>query len=229
MLRTGGELNFSIFAPVLASVAWRSNAEPEAENVPADALLVGVIETYASAGRLPGAKVNVASPEVTLPPAAALINTEPAGGPRALPGSAAGSPGPGVALWRVVAPSDAGGRTLLWAPVPGELPLVCDAPLAVPPELAARLGPESLPATAAGPLLDVCAPASDATGVLPLETPVTASGSPVADEVAGLLATAVVGALAGAAVEVLVAPAAGASFAPGAALTVALDGAGCVP
>ena len=66
---------------------------------------------YASAGRLPGANVSVASPEVTLPPVAATIRTDPAGagGSGPLPGTAAGSEGCVSTLVSVVAPSLAGG------------------------------------------------------------------------------------------------------------------------
>src|SRR3954452_18562249 len=68
--------------PVCASHANRSYAGPE------PMVALGVTRTYASAGRLPGRKVRVAAPLLTVPPAAALMNVEPAGGgPRALAAS----------------------------------------------------------------------------------------------------------------------------------------------
>ncbi len=48
-------------------------------------------------------------PELTEPPAAAVISTEPAGGPRPLPGTAAGSVGASVALASEVVASLGGG------------------------------------------------------------------------------------------------------------------------
>ena len=68
-------------------------AVPDAE--PGTLTATGVIDTYASAGRLPEPKVSAALPsgDVTVPPSLAMINTDPAGGgPRPLPGIASGSP-----------------------------------------------------------------------------------------------------------------------------------------
>src|SRR3954447_10716745 len=87
MVRTGGELNVSISSPVRTSTARRSYGS-EAKVRPAADAVEGVMLTYASLGRLPGAKVSWASPAVTVPPTAARISVEPAGGgPRAVPGS----------------------------------------------------------------------------------------------------------------------------------------------
>jgi hypothetical protein len=109
MVRTGGMANFSIRAPVEISIAWRSYACEGPR--PGTLTVISVTDTYASPGRLPGAKVRVASPALIVPPSAARISTgpnvvgAPAGGPRALPGPrGADDAGSAVAADRVVDP-----------------------------------------------------------------------------------------------------------------------------
>lgn len=131
--------------------------------------MTGVIDTYALAGRLPGAKVRVALPALTVPPAAAVINTEPAGGgPRPLPGVAAGSLLLGSVLVSVVAPSEGDGRTVSVEVVAGPLPSLGPAAPVAPtaavesdvpgvPDSGAAVAPELEPAGASvvtGPLDD---------------------------------------------------------------------------
>lgn len=94
---------------------------------PGSVTLTGVIDTYASAGRLPGAKVRVAGPELTEPPSAAVISTDPAGGLGPLPGTAAGSVGAESRLVSETAPS------------------LCDVPEVVPVGSVPDVPPEDVP------------------------------------------------------------------------------------
>ena len=124
IVRIGATRNSWTSAPLAASHASSSNVL----TAPA-----GVMRTYASAARKPGANVSVASPLVTVPPAEAEISTEPAGGPRALQGCEAGS----RETWSAeIASSDAplSGATSEPPDEPGARP-----PAAVPDALDAEL------------------------------------------------------------------------------------------
>jgi hypothetical protein len=100
-----------------------------------------VTDTYASAGRLPGANVSVAAPAVIEPPEAASIRTGPKviGGPRALavPSGAEAT----ASLVEAVKAALAGG-----AATDAE-----DGALAAPDETAAAAGVTAAPLTALGP------------------------------------------------------------------------------
>ena len=160
--------------------------------------VTGVIDTYASSGRLPGANVSVASPEVTVPPWADVISTEPeGGGPRPLPGTAAGSVADGSTLVSAVAPSDGGGAIESEAAVEGE---------AVPPGLAvagvveivaAMLGEVSEPDTICGAAAVAGADeiVVGAAGAVALTSKVGAADALAASIVAVVVVTMVVGTL----------------------------------
>jgi hypothetical protein len=119
--------NFSIRTPVEMSVACRSYACERPR--PGTLTVISATDTYASPGRLPGAKVRVASPALIVPPWAARISTGPnvVGGPRALPGPrGADDAGSAVAAERVALPSEiamldalSGAAPALDEPVPG--------------------------------------------------------------------------------------------------------------
>jgi hypothetical protein len=178
---TGGELKCSIARPVPVSIAWRLNVPPETLNMPPDAaevaVLLGVIETYASLGSEPGANVKVAFEDVTVPPVAALISTEPAGGPRALPGVAAGSGGASVVLVSVVAPSDGGGEIAFEVVVALEPLPVCGSVALLVPEVPRTFDEEPEPAVSVEPVLVVLDVAVVVGAVE--EAPVTASAPPL--------------------------------------------------
>src|SRR5579875_192203 len=153
-------------APVVALIAlsWYPSELPS----PGSSTVVGVIDTYASAGRLPGANVSVAAPEVSVPPAVAEIRVAPAGavfrvalagavfrvapaggGPRPLPGVAAGSFGVGSMPVRLLAPSEGGGVSpsapaALATPPPPDVPApATPVGAAAPRSLTAPAAPEA--------------------------------------------------------------------------------------
>jgi hypothetical protein len=160
------------------------NVPPETVKVPPDAaglvVLLGVIETYASLGNESGKNVKVAFEDVTVPPVAALINTDPAGGPRALPGVPAGSGGATVVLVSVVAPSDGGGAIEFEVVVAPEPLPFCGSVALLVPEVPTTFEEEPEPATSVGPLLVVVG-VEVVVGALE-ETPVTASAPPLPPE-----------------------------------------------
>jgi hypothetical protein len=90
-----------------------------------------------------------------MPPWIAVINTEPAGGgPRPLPGTAAGSLDDASTLVSAVAPSDGGGAMGLTPSVAGEPFPAPEVPVAGADELIAdRSGDGSDPAMSCGPAL----------------------------------------------------------------------------
>src|SRR5579875_2226600 len=135
-------------APVVALIAlsWYPSELPS----PGSSTVVGVIDTYASAGRLPGANVSVAAPEVSVPPAVAEIRVAPAGaGPRPPPGVAAGSFGVGSMPVRLLAPSEGGGVSpsapaALATPPPPDVPApATPVGAAAPRSLTAPAAPEA--------------------------------------------------------------------------------------
>src|SRR3954452_6021389 len=103
---------------------------------------------YASLGRLPGAKVRLASPDVTVPPSAARISTEPdGGGARGDPGAGEGSGACGYA---------GAAESVLGAGDPAELGSIRSVP--VEPD------PAELPEGAVPMVLALGAVASDGSG-----------------------------------------------------------------
>jgi hypothetical protein len=127
----------------------------------------------------------VASPDVTVPPWAALISTDPAGGPRPAPGVEAALAGGSVALVRVVAPSDGAGVIELSVTAAVEPPLdgVVPAPLVMSAGLAALVG-ESEPDTTLGSEAGAAVVGAVAATGAAVETPLTLSAPAAAVEVA---------------------------------------------
>src|SRR6266542_2820269 len=115
---TGASPNVEIVAPLSVSTAVRSKTAEAAWIDEGTVAVVGTTDTAVVAATAPGAKTTVARPSVlaAVPPVVG-VTTAPAGGPRPLPGTDAGSAGGSTALVGVAVPADDGVLVVVDEPV----------------------------------------------------------------------------------------------------------------